>query len=141
MKTFSYTITDEIGLHARPAGLLVKAQDVTKSLRSVGKHRQKALLLGGGQDIWVKIDGKALVRAATRMQRMLLQAADKHRAGSCCGITNAVDIEDRLAAADEDHLVCAGVAMCAGGIGSDQVVDVGDAEHRAPPWKSARFIK
>lgn len=24
MKTFNYTITDEIGIHARPAGLLVK---------------------------------------------------------------------------------------------------------------------
>lgn len=24
MKTFTYTITDEIGIHARPAGLLVK---------------------------------------------------------------------------------------------------------------------
>lgn len=24
MKTFDYTITDEIGIHARPAGLLVK---------------------------------------------------------------------------------------------------------------------
>lgn len=24
MKTFEYTITDEIGIHARPAGLLVK---------------------------------------------------------------------------------------------------------------------
>ena len=25
MKTFTYTITDPIGIHARPAGLLVKA--------------------------------------------------------------------------------------------------------------------
>lgn len=24
MKTFEYTITDEVGIHARPAGLLVK---------------------------------------------------------------------------------------------------------------------
>lgn len=24
MKQFSYTITDEVGIHARPAGLLVK---------------------------------------------------------------------------------------------------------------------
>ncbi len=24
MKTFTYTITDEVGIHARPAGLLVK---------------------------------------------------------------------------------------------------------------------
>ena len=24
MKTFSYTITDEVGIHARPAGLLAK---------------------------------------------------------------------------------------------------------------------
>lgn len=31
MKTFSYTITDEIGIHARPAGLLVKQAQACES--------------------------------------------------------------------------------------------------------------
>lgn len=31
MKTFTYTITDEIGIHARPAGLLVKQAQIYNS--------------------------------------------------------------------------------------------------------------
>lgn len=31
MKNFKYTITDEVGIHARPAGLLVKEADKFKS--------------------------------------------------------------------------------------------------------------
>lgn len=31
MKTFTYTITDQLGIHARPAGLLVKAVTPFKS--------------------------------------------------------------------------------------------------------------
>lgn len=31
MKTFSYAITDEKGMHARPAGLLVKAAESVES--------------------------------------------------------------------------------------------------------------
>lgn len=39
MKTFQYTITDPVGIHARPAGLLVKAAkalDSTVTLEKVG---------------------------------------------------------------------------------------------------------
>ena len=32
MKSFNYTITDEIGIHARPAGLLVKEASKFRSL-------------------------------------------------------------------------------------------------------------
>lgn len=32
MKTFEYTITDPVGIHARPAGLLVKAVKVLDSV-------------------------------------------------------------------------------------------------------------
>lgn len=36
MTTFNYTITDEIGIHARPAGLLVKkAQEYESELSAV----------------------------------------------------------------------------------------------------------
>lgn len=37
MKTFNYTITDEMGLHARPAGLLVKEAQKYKSDITVKK--------------------------------------------------------------------------------------------------------
>lgn len=51
MKKFQYVITDEIGLHARPAGLLVKEAkkfesriQVTKGDCSAGADRLMALL-------------------------------------------------------------------------------------------------
>ena len=50
MKTFEYTITDEVGIHARPAGLLVKeckelASSVT--LTSNGKSADATAILNG----------------------------------------------------------------------------------------------
>lgn len=41
MKNFSYTITDEVGIHARPAGLLVKEAKKYKS-KIVVKVGEKA---------------------------------------------------------------------------------------------------
>ena len=36
MKTFEYTITDELGIHARPAGMLVKeASEFTCSINQL----------------------------------------------------------------------------------------------------------
>lgn len=40
MKSFEYTITDENGIHARPAGMLVK---------EVRKHESKIVIIMGGQ--------------------------------------------------------------------------------------------
>lgn len=37
MKTFEYVVTDPIGIHARPAGLLVKAAKVLDSTITVEK--------------------------------------------------------------------------------------------------------
>ena len=37
MKTFSYTITDEVGIHARPAGLLAKKAKEFESVCTIGK--------------------------------------------------------------------------------------------------------
>lgn len=42
MKHFSYTITDEIGLHARPAGLLVKEAKRFTSKITVSKSGNSA---------------------------------------------------------------------------------------------------
>ena len=37
MKTFSYTITDEVGIHARPAGLLAKEFESVCTIEKGGK--------------------------------------------------------------------------------------------------------
>ncbi len=48
MKEFQYTITDPIGLHARPAGLLVK---------EIGAFQSKVTVSANGKDA----DGKKLI--------------------------------------------------------------------------------
>lgn len=67
MKTFGYTITDEVGIHARPAGLLVKEAGKFKSsviVKANGKSadatRLMALMALGikcGQQVEVSVDG------------------------------------------------------------------------------------
>ncbi|MCI8418258.1 MAG: HPr family phosphocarrier protein [Lachnospiraceae bacterium] len=67
MKTFTYTITDEVGIHARPAGLLVKeakAYDskitVTKDGKSAEAKKLMALMSLGvkkGDTITVSVEG------------------------------------------------------------------------------------
>ncbi len=42
MKQFSYTITDPIGIHARPAGLLVKAIKALDSTVTIAKTDGKS---------------------------------------------------------------------------------------------------
>ncbi len=42
MQEFSYTIKDELGIHARPAGLLVKQASPFKSVISVDTGTKKA---------------------------------------------------------------------------------------------------
>lgn len=41
MKTFSYTITDEVGIHARPAGLLAKKAKEFESVCTI-KRAERA---------------------------------------------------------------------------------------------------
>lgn len=67
MKSFEYTITDPVGLHARPAGLLVKeikkyASTVTiaKGEKSVNALKLMAIMGMGvkqGDTVTVTIDG------------------------------------------------------------------------------------
>ena len=77
MKTFEYTITDPVGIHARPAGLLVKeiknfagsAVTITKGEKSVNALKLMALMQMGikqGDTVTVSIDGgdEAAVAAA-----------------------------------------------------------------------------
>lgn len=42
MKEFAYTITDPVGIHARPAGLLAKKAAEYKSIITVVKGEKKA---------------------------------------------------------------------------------------------------
>ncbi len=42
MKEFSYTITDPVGIHARPAGLLVKAAKAYQSAVTLYKGEKSA---------------------------------------------------------------------------------------------------
>ena len=50
MKSFTYTITDPVGIHARPAGLLVKA-GATQLMRLMG------LGIKGGDQVTVTVQG------------------------------------------------------------------------------------
>lgn len=67
MKTFDYTITDELGIHARPAGVLAKtAKDldseitITKGEKTVGASKLMMLMGLGikqGDTITITING------------------------------------------------------------------------------------
>lgn len=68
MKRFEYTITDPIGIHARPAGLLAKAAKALNSVVTVGKpgtepvsaSRLMALMSMGikrGDTVTITVDG------------------------------------------------------------------------------------
>ena len=67
MKTFAYTITDPVGIHARPAGILVKeikkyasTVTVTKGEKSVNARKLMALMGMGirqGDTVTVSVDG------------------------------------------------------------------------------------
>lgn len=78
MKTFQYTITDEVGIHARPAGALAKqvAQyDSKVTLVKEGKTADAGRLLGimglgvkKGDTITVQVDGKDEEQAAGQLE-------------------------------------------------------------------------
>ena len=58
MKQFNYTITDEQGIHARPAGILVK---------EVKKYASK-ITIKKGTEITVSVDGADEVEAAPAIE-------------------------------------------------------------------------
>lgn len=67
MKTFEYTIKDELGIHARPAGMLAKTAKaldsevtITKGEKTVGAAKLMALMGLGvkcGDTITVTVNG------------------------------------------------------------------------------------
>lgn len=79
MKTFTYTIKDEVGIHARPAGLLAKkakefesAITIEKSGKSASATKLMALMGLGvkcGDTVKVTIEGADEERAAAEMEK------------------------------------------------------------------------
>ncbi len=67
MKTLEYTIKDELGIHARPAGMLVKASKeydskitITKGEKTVESTKLMAIMSMGikkGEVVTVAVDG------------------------------------------------------------------------------------
>ena len=83
MKQFQYTIKDELGVHARPAGLLVKlAKQYTSTitLEKNGKtcDMRKLMALMGmgvkqGETVTVKVEGDDEEAAAAAIQKFLTE--------------------------------------------------------------------
>ena len=79
MTTFEYTITDPVGIHARPAGLLVKeikgcagsAVTITKGEKSVNALKLMALMQMGikcGDTVTVKVEGGDEAAVAEKLE-------------------------------------------------------------------------
>lgn len=81
MKSITYTITDELGIHARPAGLLVKLAGGYQSKITIAKDGKEAdakrimSLMGlsatKGTTVTVKIDGPDEDEAAKAVEEFL----------------------------------------------------------------------
>ncbi len=81
MKEFAYTIKDELGIHARPAGELIKqaaafgcAVTIEKDGKSVDAKRILGVMGLGvkcGQEIIVRADGEGEEEAIAAMSKFL----------------------------------------------------------------------
>lgn len=81
MKEFNYTIKDEMGIHARPAGLFVKeaaafpcAVTITKDGKEVDAKRIFGVMGLGvkcGQEITLKTDGEKEEEAMETLSKFL----------------------------------------------------------------------
>ena len=79
MRTFEYTITEEVGIHARPAGLLVKEAKnydsvikVTKDGKSAEAKKLMALMGLGvkkGDTVTVSVEGGDEDTVAAKMEK------------------------------------------------------------------------
>lgn len=79
MKQFDYVITDEVGIHARPAGLLVKAAKAVASkvtLTANGKSADASKLIAimslgvkKGQNVTVTVEGDDEDAAAESLEK------------------------------------------------------------------------
>lgn len=79
MVSFNYVITDEVGIHARPAGLLVKAAKAFDSkviIKANGKEAEATKLMAvmglgvkKGTEITVEVTGDDESSAAAEMEK------------------------------------------------------------------------
>ena len=79
MVSFNYVITDEVGIHARPAGLLVKAAKAFSSkvvIKANGKEAEATKLMAimglgvkKGTEITVEVTGYDEATAAAEMEK------------------------------------------------------------------------
>ena len=79
MKSFTYVITDPEGIHARPAGELVKAAKAFTSTIQIVKDGKKAdvkrifglmgLGIKQGQEVTIEIEGEDEAAAADAMEK------------------------------------------------------------------------
>lgn len=79
MKEFSYSIRDEMGIHARPAGMLVKEAKKYDSSITISKNGQSAdlkklfaimqLAAKQGDQVRVTVEGKDEEIAAASLER------------------------------------------------------------------------
>ena len=89
MKTFEYTIKDELGIHARPAGILVKAIAKKTSdikIKKAGDTREvnaksimgmMSLTLMPGEEITVVANGTDEKEAAAGIERFLVNVKNR----------------------------------------------------------------
>ena len=80
MKHFSYTITDPVGIHERPAGIIVKAVKpfassftITKGDKSVDLKKLMALMGMGikcGDTVDIKVEGPDEDAAAEALEKL-----------------------------------------------------------------------
>lgn len=78
MKTFNYTIKDEVGIHARPAGLLAKKAKEFESTITIQKGEKsvnaaKLMMLMGlgvkcGETVTITVEGSDEEKAAAEME-------------------------------------------------------------------------
>ncbi len=78
MIKFNYVITDEIGIHARPAGLLAKTAKTVLSkvvIKANGKEADASKLMAvmglgvkHGNEITVEVTGKDEIEASAKME-------------------------------------------------------------------------
>ena len=81
MKEFKYVITDEVGIHARPAGLLVKkAKEFTstiiiskddKSAKATALMKLMGMGIKKGDEITVQVEGDDEEAAAAAIEAFL----------------------------------------------------------------------
>lgn len=79
MKSFTYVITDAQGIHARPAGLLVKAASTYESKITISKDKKEVdakriigimgLGIKAGETVTVSIDGPDEAEAVVVLEK------------------------------------------------------------------------